>query len=83
MINGTLTGDLTNGVCRAIQLESTVVSLNLGTLTFTAANNQLAVTNTSVDGSASGTLTRMNAEFFGSADCFPSLTAHLLKEQNQ
>jgi hypothetical protein len=67
----------------AIQLENTFVGLNLGTLTFSAANNQLAVTNSCVDGITPGTLTRTNPQFFASADRFPSPTAHLLKEQNQ
>jgi hypothetical protein len=83
MINGTLTVDLTYGVCRAVQLENTIGRLNIGTLTFSAANSQAVVTSTSVDGSTSGTLTRTNAEFFASADRFPSLTAHLLKEQHR
>jgi hypothetical protein len=58
--NRTLTVNVTNGVCRAIQLGSTFSSTSTGTLTFSAASSQLTLTNIHVGGSSSGTLNMTN-----------------------
>jgi hypothetical protein len=58
--NRTLTVNVTNGVCRAIQLGSTFSSTSTGTLTFSAASSQLTLTNIHVGGNSSGTLNMTN-----------------------
>jgi hypothetical protein len=58
--NRTLTVDVTNAVCRAIQLGSTFSSTSTGTLAFSAASSQLALTNMHVGASSSGTLDMTN-----------------------
>jgi hypothetical protein len=58
--NRTLTVNVTNGVCRAIQLGSTFSSTSTGTLTFSASSSQLTLTNIHVGGNSSGTLNMTN-----------------------